>query len=150
MVAMPKSENKAFQIRRDLHLLSFWGTVAFPKHITASSPVETKKKLQWTASIIMADKGHTLYMKVALALYVARIVQLHTLHVNLARFTCCHCVCGSDNCFVCLLVYAILIQLFFKINFIDQENHHNLCLPVGLSVGRSVFVCPALCLPISN
>ena len=89
-------------------------------------------------------------MKVALALHVGCVVQLYTLHVNLARFTCCNWVCGSDNCFVCLRVYGILIQLFFKINFIDQENHHNLCLPVGLSVGRSVSVCSAVCLPISN
>ena len=34
----------------------------------------------------MADKGHTLYMKVALALHVGRIVQLYTIHQNLLRF----------------------------------------------------------------
>ena len=30
----------------------------------------------------MADKGHTLYMKVALALHVGRVVQLYTMHAS--------------------------------------------------------------------
>ena len=40
---------------------------------------------------IMADKGYTLYMKVALALHVGRIVQLYTIHQNLLRFSCWVC-----------------------------------------------------------
>ena len=40
---------------------------------------------------IMADKGHTLYMKVALALHVGRVVQLYTMHQNLLRFSCWVC-----------------------------------------------------------
>ena len=39
----------------------------------------------------MADKGHTLYMKVALALHVGRVVQLYTIHQNLLRFSCWVC-----------------------------------------------------------
>ena len=34
---------------------------------------------------IMADKEHTLYLKVALALHVGRVVQLYTIHGNLPR-----------------------------------------------------------------
>ena len=33
----------------------------------------------------MADKGHTLYMKVSLALHVGRVVHLYTIHGNLPR-----------------------------------------------------------------
>ena len=39
----------------------------------------------------MADKGHTLYMKVALALHVGPVVQLYTIHQNRLRFSCWVC-----------------------------------------------------------
>ena len=34
---------------------------------------------------IMADKGHTLYMKVSLAFHVGRVVHPYTIHGNLPR-----------------------------------------------------------------
>ena len=70
---------------------------------------------------VCSRASNTLYIETWLALHVGCVVQLYTLHVNLARFTCCNWVCDSDNCFGCLRVYGILIQLFLKLTLLIKK-----------------------------